>query len=532
MLFNDYFTEKLIENTYLYCYRRLNNSFDAQDLAQDILSEAVRGLQSGINIKNFNSWYWKLAHNRYCMFLSMKKYSAAYTDSIIEWIQDDNEPYYNLINQSEISELNYTVSKLSEIYREIIIMHYLKEMSVEEIALSLNIPEGTVKSRLYNARKDIKNIMETANFGKSTYAPASLDLWGAYHAPLYWDKINDLMTKQIFIACMKKPASIRQISDEIGVAPLYFEDKIRYLCENGFLKKENGGYLTDFCLIPSKAFEEFWAEAENIYGEISKKLNDFILSDMNKIKSLDFYGNHFDDSYLLWILYVYASEVFSNRCISYVNKKWEGKVKTDNGKDYRIAGKYTMPEERVDFKNLKSAGWSNLHSGFTTSGYKKVVYATLFDYLPFNNRNNIINASNIDLVMKIYDNPYISLTETQKESVSNLINLGYVQLKDNGLYLTFPVMNETVRDEIKKILSQNISLITEQYADKLEKMGEKHYRKHIRNDLVEEYVHWILYSVFSPVNRLFYYGLNESGSLKIPSDYSKSAAGICIYICN
>ena len=52
------------------------------------------------------------------------------------------------------------IGKLSVDAREIIILKEFKEMSYKEIAALLDIAEGTVMSRLYHARKSLKNILE------------------------------------------------------------------------------------------------------------------------------------------------------------------------------------------------------------------------------------------------------------------------------------------------------------------------------------------------------------------------------------
>jgi RNA polymerase sigma-70 factor (ECF subfamily) len=44
-------------------------------------------------------------------------------------------------------------------------MYYTAEMSIEDIASTLRIPQGTVKSRLYKARKSMKNVLEVKNYG-------------------------------------------------------------------------------------------------------------------------------------------------------------------------------------------------------------------------------------------------------------------------------------------------------------------------------------------------------------------------------
>ena len=61
---NEYINGELIENTYLFCVKRVSDSEAAKDLAQDILYEAVRALSGRREITAFYSWYWKMARNR------------------------------------------------------------------------------------------------------------------------------------------------------------------------------------------------------------------------------------------------------------------------------------------------------------------------------------------------------------------------------------------------------------------------------------------------------------------------------------
>ena len=137
----------------------------------------------------------------------------------------------------EISDLNYVISRLSKVQRALVIRYYLRNETVAQIAKEMNLTEGTVKRRLFNTRADIRNGVEhmEKRIGMGAYAPAELSLAGGKGIPSYWDQIQDLISKQIFVACMHEAKTIQEIADEIGVAPVYFEDKLEYLLEH--LKK-------------------------------------------------------------------------------------------------------------------------------------------------------------------------------------------------------------------------------------------------------------------------------------------------------
>ncbi|MDE6132307.1 MAG: hypothetical protein K2G04_02860, partial [Oscillospiraceae bacterium] len=70
---NEYICGELIENTYLFCVKRVADTEAAKDLAQDILYEAVRALSSGREFVSFYSWYWKMARNKYAEYIRHKR---------------------------------------------------------------------------------------------------------------------------------------------------------------------------------------------------------------------------------------------------------------------------------------------------------------------------------------------------------------------------------------------------------------------------------------------------------------------------
>ncbi|MCM8762511.1 MAG: sigma-70 family RNA polymerase sigma factor, partial [Candidatus Omnitrophica bacterium] len=72
----------------------------------------------------------------------------------------ENNPISEYETTDKKETIRSAVSKLPLHYKEIITLYYFEEMSVDEIAHHLNINQGTVKSRLFNAREHLKNLVE------------------------------------------------------------------------------------------------------------------------------------------------------------------------------------------------------------------------------------------------------------------------------------------------------------------------------------------------------------------------------------
>ena len=80
-----------------------------------------------------------------------------YDDSDLEQLQDDTPSVEESVeHREEIERIRQTVQTLPDKLRIVILMHFMEELSVEEIAGILGIPAGTVKSRIHKAKRVLK----------------------------------------------------------------------------------------------------------------------------------------------------------------------------------------------------------------------------------------------------------------------------------------------------------------------------------------------------------------------------------------
>lgn len=77
-------------------------------------------------------------------------------------------PEQELLNQNEIREVQRVVSALPEKYKLPIYLFYSSDMQISEIAEVLHIPEGTVKTRLRKAKKQLKKELEALGYDRRT----------------------------------------------------------------------------------------------------------------------------------------------------------------------------------------------------------------------------------------------------------------------------------------------------------------------------------------------------------------------------
>ena len=124
------------------------------DDALDCIQEAI--LQAYISIKDlrqdeyFKTWLIKILINKCNALLKKNK-------KILNL--DVNTSKNDKVEQSDRLELKDSINSLDSDLRIIIILYYYEDMSIKDISESLNIPQGTIKSRLSRARSKLKEML-------------------------------------------------------------------------------------------------------------------------------------------------------------------------------------------------------------------------------------------------------------------------------------------------------------------------------------------------------------------------------------
>lgn len=539
----NYIDDKLIENTYLFCVKRISYSEEAKDLSQDILCEALRAIRSGKSFVSFYSWYWRMARNKYADYIACKKDSAQPLECAMNVAADVLHPIDKLIGEEELSELNYALSRLSHIRREILIRFYLKEQSIAEIADALELPIGTVKSRLFDAKKNLKErLSNMKQIGKSAYAPAQVDWFWGYNCKDGDKVMSQRIAQQISVICRSEAKEICEIADEMGVAAVYLEPILEQMEDVGLVSKPtHNKYLTNFCVFPKGAYGEAGGLACEVFYEnhFPERICKIMEGLAEKIKGLDFYGNDFEWKYLMWLGYVHAGTIIGHVGTKYYLQKYADKYLDEAERSYRITMQYSLPEETIDDSRrgeTKAVGWSNLHQQFKTAEYGLLEYVNDFQMHPFpaegeefeKGRDRWIDGNNIGLLLALAENPKPELNDHQQEMAAEFIKNGLVVKTEEGLRVMLPIVGKAVLAQVNVMMTEALREVAEEYTDLVAKKVEELLLPYVRKDLMSNFIHWDMKMFFQPIPYLLYYGMHETDSLAIPKDYNRSAAGLMI----
>jgi len=160
--------DEYFEKVYSRMLKMTNQPGDAEDLTMEAFNKAFSKLDQYTPDFAFSTWLYRIAKNNCIDHLRRNKKD---NDSMVnqqeaglgitahELANQLPSPEQLMITQQETRLLREIVDTLHPKYKDIIKLHYFKELSCEEIAQKLDLPEGTVKVRLFRARELLYNIM-------------------------------------------------------------------------------------------------------------------------------------------------------------------------------------------------------------------------------------------------------------------------------------------------------------------------------------------------------------------------------------
>jgi RNA polymerase sigma-70 factor, ECF subfamily len=162
------------ERLYGAAFRALRNHEDARDLSQDAFVNAFRNIHRFDSSRPFYPWLSRILRNLCIDHLRRNRPGRQLSyDQMLEEQHVPEESFGDALGaapfqgdvrdriqaQQQAALLRTAIGTLKPEFREIIMMFHFEEMKYHEIAETLDIPIGTVMSRLFHARRALKNVL-------------------------------------------------------------------------------------------------------------------------------------------------------------------------------------------------------------------------------------------------------------------------------------------------------------------------------------------------------------------------------------
>ena len=315
-----------------FALKRCKNAHDAEDLSQDIVLKAFRALLIKDDIGDVSKFIWTIAHNALSNYYrdAAKSVIGVSIDEVAEIIADPDSMLSDDDNADTIRRLQSEIAYLSKLQRRIVIAYYFENRKQTDIAKDLDIPLGTVKWHLFEAKKELKRGMDTMRKASELkFNPIKFDLCGfngfvgTEGSPSKF--FNSLMAQNIEYSVWKEAKTINKIADELGVSPVYVESEAERLEEYGLLTKSGDRYLCNILLGEStdelnRLHDKMYSQAADIFAnELFDELTTSGILDDNKIwggstEPFTFtYDPPKDKNFMLWALIPYIAALSGDR---------------------------------------------------------------------------------------------------------------------------------------------------------------------------------------------------------------------------
>jgi len=148
--------------------RFVRSTGDAEDLAQEAFLRAYRGLEGFKGESRFSTWLYRITWNLCADWLRRNrrhKHAATTIDDaagVPDGAASVEEGYLASEAKREVHE---ALDRLDEKYRSVLILLYYQKLSYDQIAAILDVPVKTVETRLYRARRLLREYLQRAGVG-------------------------------------------------------------------------------------------------------------------------------------------------------------------------------------------------------------------------------------------------------------------------------------------------------------------------------------------------------------------------------
>ncbi|OGN29829.1 MAG: hypothetical protein A3A33_00890 [Candidatus Yanofskybacteria bacterium RIFCSPLOWO2_01_FULL_49_25] len=154
--------DKYARKIYTYCYFRVRSREEAEDIASQTFTKAWDHVSSGKDVENVAGFLYRIAHN--LIIDHYRKGKSDHESSLDDPLHPIDIPIHDqtselLDRKRREQEVFRKLEELPEPYQEVIVLRYVNELAVKEIAIALAESENTVSVRIHRALAKLKSLL-------------------------------------------------------------------------------------------------------------------------------------------------------------------------------------------------------------------------------------------------------------------------------------------------------------------------------------------------------------------------------------
>ena len=486
--------QEFLDKIYQYAYRRCNTSHEAEDLCSDIVLAVLSAVRKQEDVENFYAFVWTIARRVYADF-SEKRSRAQQTVSI------ENEELSlpakaNEIDQfieetaqrEELRRIFREIAFLSKAYREVMVLYYLDEMKVADIARKLGISEAAVKQRLFSARNTVRKEVETMSERNLSLKPMTLGFIGTGN-PVGNDpriKAERVLSQNLVYACKDKAKTAKELSEALCVPMAFIEEElaIQVKGENGsygLLRKEGDKYIANVLVVDEDEFNQ----ANDIYNKyadvLCTRLKQYLNENRDRFLDFPYLSEQTDLRFILWTL-ISESVWFANKRVASILETEYFKEIKQPDRPYTMVAIANDGEANQDERFYGYDG----NNAYDFCGYRYVFVGNMYGRRVDKHYycgDRIVDDAKLRLTLKAIGGLLTAdLTEEQKEVAAKAIECGFLRRVGDVLEPRIVAIEKKDWAAFGKLLQgyyDSLDDLCRQIAEELHGYIRTHIQKHL-----------------------------------------------------
>ncbi len=145
---------------YAYVYELVRHEQTCLDLVQETFIRAVRHVDSLRDDAKFGGWLFGIAHQQCIQHWRRHGREEPMGDDLPDLPGEDDGPAQILIREERAAEVRALFARLPAPQRAVLVLHFLEDFPLDDIARVTGAPLGTVKSRLHHAKRALRKLLE------------------------------------------------------------------------------------------------------------------------------------------------------------------------------------------------------------------------------------------------------------------------------------------------------------------------------------------------------------------------------------
>jgi RNA polymerase sigma-70 factor (ECF subfamily) len=159
----------LLDPLYNFARWLCGDADEARDLVQETFLKALKGFSSFQEGTNLRAWMFRILRNTFLTSrtgLERRNTTQEDEKGVEESVVDHQTPEITLLRRADVEMVRKAIGQLAPPFQEVLLLVDVEDMKYQEVADTLNIPIGTVMSRLARARKQIREYLSQSAGGK------------------------------------------------------------------------------------------------------------------------------------------------------------------------------------------------------------------------------------------------------------------------------------------------------------------------------------------------------------------------------